>query len=210
MIQENAVLAKLIIERFPNFERFISGKEEEYSKTLEGIMEGLNFVSRNPSELNILLETIDEKLRKDSKASPSASGIMTLSSILHYNVSNTGITISSSLKDEDHRDPYKMIIKSEHSADGELLTVSYGEVPVNSDSYANGICTKTKGGTTFFEIDRNGNILDFDQLLNSDKRISLEVPEIEPRKITPEERESMIEEMWETWREVHGTDFSKM
>jgi len=199
MIQENRVLAGSILVKYPRISKFTQPNsqnkgDERFALCFEGIFEGLNFVTRNPETLNELLEIVEEKLLKDDNKSNSVTGLVSSDSqVVSYSIGDTGITVSSILKKEKQNDPLKLLIKPTLNEFGDNLVITYGEVPANADQYANGLCTKNKGGATFITLDRNGNIIDFDQLLDKDKREPIVIAGSTHREMTKDEKDAEFE-----------------
>jgi len=189
MIQENRLLAQTIIENFPELSRFThldssNPSDERFEQTFNGIFEGLDFTTRNPETLNELLESVEEKIRKASTLG-SIKGIVTSSdSVINYNFSDQGIINLTSKPKGDDKETLKLLVKPSKSAYGDELIITYGEVPQNSAQYANGVCTKDHGGTTFITLDKDGNIIGFEQMLDKDKREPFVVKNYTPK--TPE------------------------
>ena len=195
MIQENRVLAGSILVKYPRISKFTQPNsqnkgDERFAQCFEGIFEGLNFVTRNPETLNELLETVEERLLKFGKGTTISGLITSDNQVVSYTIGDMSINISSILKKEKDNDPLKLLITPSPDHFGETLITTYGEVPENADQYANGLCTKNKGGATFITLDRNGNIIDFDQLLDKDKREPVIIPACEPRVLSAEEKEA--------------------
>ena len=198
MIQENRVLAGSILVKYPRISKFTQPNsqnkgDERFAQCFEGIFEGLNFVTRNPETLNELLETVEERLLKFGKGTTISGLITSNNQVVSYTIGDMSINISSILKKEKDNDPLKLLITPSLDHFGETLITTYGEVPANADQYANGLCTKNKGGATFITLDRNGNIIDFDQLLDRDKREPIVIAGSTHREMTKDEKDAEFE-----------------
>ena len=198
MIQENRVLAGSILVKYPRINKFTQPNsqnkgDERFAQCFEGIFEGLNFVTRNPETLNELLETVEERLLKFGKGTTISGLITSDNQVVSYTIGDMSINISSILKKEKDNDPLKLLITPSVDHFGETLITTYGEVPANADQYANGLCTKNKGGATFITLDRNGNIIDFDQLLDKDKREPIIIAGSTHREMTKDEKDAEFE-----------------